>query len=295
MKKHLAYIAIFCFLVINSAAHAQSWPSGLSLVGLKNENWQLFVVAKGQSNLRGISTVSEPRTPTFHLEIGRIAYIAADGSLYEHGIDKINNKALLKAGRKQAYTQPAYDPTGKSLFVVELKEGASVDTDILMLNKTTQTSKSVIIQRSAQFEPFMPTKNELYYSNVLCTVGCGKIIQEIWHMNIVSGEAQQLTLLNSIARQPFISPDSDWLYFSSNKKGYYHIWRMNLTSNKYEQLTQGGVTDISPVMDKNNNLYFIRRSPEAVQLMRMNNQGEIKPMILPKGMTDIRDLEMSYQ
>jgi len=293
MKKHVAYIAVFCFFIINSTAHAKPWTPGLSLVGLKNENWQLFVVAKGQSNLRDISTISEPRTPAFHLEAGRVAYIAADGSLHEHGIDKINDDVLLKAGRKHAYTQPAYDPAGKNLFVVELKEGASVDTDILMLNRTTQNSKPVIIQRSAQFEPFMPTKNELYYSNVLCAVGCGKIIQEIWHMNVVSGEAQQLTMLNSIARQPFISLGSDWLYFSSNKAGHYHIWRMNLTSNKYEQLTQGYVTDISPVLDKNNNLYFIRRSPQSVQLMRMNTKGEVKPMILPEGVTDIRDLEMS--
>lgn len=294
MKKYSMYAVIFYFFIISNAAHAQSWPQGLSLVGLKNENWQLFVVAKGQSNLLDISTVSEPRTPAFHLETGKVAYIAADGSLREYGIDKASNKVLLKAGRKHAYTQPAYDPVGKNLFVVELKEGTSVDTDILMLDRTKKNRKPIVIQRSAQFEPFMPTKNELYYSNVLCTVGCGKIIQEIWHMNIVSGEAKQLTMVNSIARQPFVPPGSDWLYFSSNKEGHYHIWRMNMTNNKYEQLTQGYVTDISPVMDKNNNLYFIRRSPQAVQLMHMDAKGELKPMTLPKGVTDIRDLEMNY-
>ena len=113
-------------------------------------------------------------------------------------------------------------------------------------------------------------------------------------MNVVSGEAEQLTLLNSISKQPFILAKDEWLYFTSNKSGNYHIWRYNLKNKKYEELTEGNVTDSNPVLDKKKNLYFIRRSPQAVQLMRRSPKGELTVMKLPEGVTDLRDLRMSH-
>jgi Tol biopolymer transport system component len=280
------------FMLAGHLAYAENLPQGMSFVGLSNTDWEIYGITKEELNPRVIATMSEPRTPSYHFTNGKVSYISADGSLREQGIDQVNNIALLKSDSRHAYTQPAYSPDGNRLYVVELKEGSSVDTDILVFDETRKNPKRIVKQRSAQFDPFAPTNSDLYYSNVICTVGCGKIIQEIWHMNIVSGEAKQLTLLNSIARQPFVLPDSDWLYFSSNKKGNYHIWRMNMTSNEYEQLTDGYVTDISPVLDKDSNLYFIRRSPHAVQLMLMRPNGELNNLPLPAGVTDLRDLEM---
>lgn len=288
-----SFFAVYLYLVC-CQAYAEEWPQGMSVVWLKDGTWKLCVVEKGKEVLGEVATESEPRTPIFNIEGGKIAYVAADGDLYEQDTEVSNNNNILKADSEHAYTQPAYDPSGEHLYIVELKEGASVDTDILVLDKTRRKNKPVVIQRSAQFEPNLPQENELFYSNVLCTMGCAKIIQEIWHMNILSGEAEQVTLMNSISRQPFLSFDGKWLYFSSNKKGNFHIWRMNLASNNYEQITDGVVTDVNPVLDKSNYLYFIRRSPQAIRLMRMSPSGELRPMVLPEGITDLRDLGMSY-
>jgi len=291
-KKFLSTLVTLLILQASFYANAAQWPEGSSFVGLKDGEWQLYVVAKGRDEPEYIETSSEPRTPSFHPHTGKIAYIAADGKLRELSIDGNQDRVLLRPTKKQAYTQPAYDSPGKYLYVVALKEGASVDTNILRLDPSRKKVKPVVVQRSAQFEPLATASNHLFYSNVLCTIGCGKIIQEIWRMDLVSGDAKQLTMINSIARQPTLSPTGDWLYFSSNKSGYFHIWRLHLAEQNYEEITQGNVTDINPALDKEGNLYFIRRSPQGTKLLQLNTEGLLTIMKLPEGISDLRDLEI---
>lgn len=223
MKK----IVIYCLFFIVSFPvylYALDLKQELYFVGLKDSNWYLFTIKQGyNSNIYKTNAHLEPRTPTLNSTIGKLTYIASDGSLRQQDIGSAaqNSKILLKNNAQKAYTQPAYDPSGKKLYVVALKEGASKDTDILQIDLATKKVKPVVIQRSAQFEPMLPNDDTLVYSNVICTVGCGKIIQEIWMMTLVSGEARQLTLLNSISRQDFLSPKGDWLYFPSNKQVIY--------------------------------------------------------------------------
>jgi hypothetical protein len=288
----LAIYVMFAALCVPTTVLAEQWPVGMSLVGLKAGSWQVFVVPEESHELTPVPTELEARTKGFDLASEKLAYIGADGSLREQHIAEDTGRVLLKASAEGAYTQPTYSAGGDQLYVVLLKQGASVDTDILTLSAASRSPASLVIQRSAQFEPVVHG-NMLFYSNVLCTVGCGKIIQEIWRMNLGSGEAEQITLQNSIARQPAVSADGQWLYFSSNRDGYFHIWRINLSDGKYERLTGGVVTDVSPAVDDAGNLYFIRRSPEDVQLMKRNASGALQSLALPAGVVDLRDLEIS--
>lgn len=292
MKNNTVLLFTFImWLALSSSLSAEGLSNRIYVVGLNNTNWQLYTAKEGDK-FKSVETHFEPRTPALHSATNKVTYIASDGSLRQQNIgsEAQTSEVLLIVNAQKAYTQPAYDPSGKKLYVVALKEGASVDTDILQVDLSTKKIKPVVIQRSAQFEPMLPDDNTLIYSNVICTVGCGKIIQEIWMMNLVSGEARQLTLLNSISRQAFLSPKRDWLYFSSNKQGNFHIWRFHMETNKYEQLTQGQVTDINPVVDQAGNLYFIRRSPQGVVLKQLDTQGELKTLSVPEGVTDLRDL-----
>lgn len=266
----------------------------MSFAGLSKGVWNLYVVRAKAAGPDMVGTVSEPKTPTLALQAGRAAYIAADGGLHEVMLSDATDTLLLAPTKRDAYTQPAYTPDGESLFVVVLKQGASVDTDILAVKRDhVRQRRYVTTQRSAQFEPYLAGEDQLYYSSVHCTVGCGKIIQEIWRKHLVTGEAGQVTLLNAVSREPVVSADGVWLYFSSNAAGNYHIWRQSQTSGAYEQLTQGYVTDVTPALDAQGQLYFIRRSPEGVQLMRYRPGDAPLPLPLPGGMEDIRDLEIS--
>jgi hypothetical protein len=282
--------ALFVLLLfVVSAQGTETWPQGLSFVGLSAERWQLYVVLPSALKPQIVETVLEPRTPTYAVQTGKIAYLGADGSLRVILLETGEDRIVLKPDAQRTLAQPAYDAAGKRLFVVALKEGASVDTDILVLSE--DKPKSVVTQRSAQFEPYFHAPRTLYYSNILCTIGCGKIIQEIWRKDLVSGEAEQITLLNAIARQPIISREGQWLYFSSNKAGNFHIWRMSLETGRYERLTEGRVTDINPAFDRQGNLYFIRHTPTGTTLMQRRTDGTLQT--LPKLFENVRDLEIS--
>ena len=273
------------------AAMAQNWPSNMSLVGYIDDHWQLYVIQPGSAMLQAIPTDSEPRTPTYNPAVGKIAYVGANGSLHEINLKQNSERILLQPEPKQAFTQPVYDDEGKNLFVVVLKDGTSIDTDIIILRGERQ--QLLVKQHSAQFEPYFQPPHTLYYSNVLCTVGCGKIIQETWRINLLTEDAEQLTLMNAIVRQPMLSMDGNYLYFSSNKAGNFHIWRLHLKDNIYQQLTKGRVSDSSPAMDSAGQLYFIRQSPKGTSLMQYDSAGILHTLALPEGIVDIRDLRIN--
>lgn len=271
------------------SGQAQSYPDGLSFVGLSHDQWSIYATQSGQ--LKTLPSVSEPRTPSFHTKSQRYAYIASDASVHEVGLQGLSDTVVKKAEAGHAFTQPAYDEDGKRLFVVSLKEGASVDTDILV--RENGRWYIAVNQRSAQFEPFFHSPAKLYYANVHCTEDCGRIIQEIWRKDLVSGIAEQVTLTNAIARQPVVSKDGKDLYFSSNKAGYYHIWQLSLANQTYRQLTDGAVTDESPALDGDGHLYFIRHSDNRpVTIMQWQDGGEPIALALPAEITDLRDLEI---
>ena len=83
----------------------------------------------------------------------------------------------------------------------------------------------------------------------------------------------------------------DWLYFSSNAAGNYHIYRQSLADKHLKQLTQGAVTDMSPAIDRDK-LYFVRHDAQGARLMCRDSSGSLSAMKLPRGIKDIRDLEI---
>ena len=291
----LGHLVTIGLIVLGSTlAHgADDWPTGLSFVGLKAGHWQLYIVAPDAKEPQPVATAQEPRTPTYNPHTGKVAYIGSDASLREITLATATEQIVLNAAAKQSYTQPAYDTDGKRLFVVALREGASVATDILVLDETCQQRKAVVTQPLAQFEPRFQAPNTLYYASVSCNTGCGRIIQEIWRMDLSSGEAEQLTLVNAIARQPVLATADQWLYFASNQAGNFHLWRLNLDSGQYEPLTSGRVTDSNPAFDRDQRLYFLRHTPAGVQLLRRENNGTLQALTLPEPFDDLRDLEIN--
>jgi hypothetical protein len=157
----------------------------------------------------------------------------------------------------------------------------------------TRSGEDRLLLRSAQFEPHVSADGHaLLYSHVVCAMDCGRIIQEIWQRDLRTGEAEQLTLLNGIARQPFQAPDGA-IYFSSNRAGNYHIWRLARKGAAPEQLSEGFLTDEAPVVDRAGSVFFIRRQREGVVLMRHSNAGGLEAVTLPRELKDLRELRIS--
>lgn len=289
MQLKLKTIVFFIATTFVFSAYGQPYASGLSFVGLSNGQWSIYSMEANQ--FKKLPATSEPRTPTFDNSLQRYAYIGSDAALHEVTRQTKADVIVKPSGKGQAYTQPAYDDTGKRLFLVSLKEGASVDTDILV--RENGHWKIAINQRSAQFEPYFQAPNMLYYGNVHCTEDCGRIIQEIWRKDLVSGIAEQVTLTNAIARQPVLSRDGKVLYFSSNKSGYYHIWQLTLATQSYRQLTSGAVTDESPAVAADGTLYFIRHADQqSAEILQWQEGAEPVRLPLPEDIVELRDLEI---
>lgn len=284
-------VMLFGLCLGAAAAAAEPVPDGTLFIGQKQGAWRIYVVAGGQA--RPVPTAVEPRTASYSPKQGTVAYIGADGNLHEVSVEGSKDRVLLSSTKARAFTQPAYSREGDQLFVVEMKDGASADTEIVALAKGKEQPRPVTRQPAAQFEPRALRDGSLVYSSVSCVVGCGRIIQEVWRKHLGSDEAEQITLTNAIARQPVASPDSKWIYFSSNRAGNYHIWRTAGAGSAPEQLTRGDVADINPALDREGSLYFLRHDARGTKLMRIERSGQERALSMPAGVEDLRNLEIN--
>lgn len=265
---------------------AQAYPPQLLFVGLSSGQWKLFVGAGSQ--LVTVDTSSEPRTPAFAFEHKRVAYISAAGELRELDLSQKRDTLLMAPSADAAYTQPVYRPGTVDLYLVALKQGTSVDTDIVHFDRATAKMQPVLRQRSAQFEPtFSSDGQQLIYSHVACASECANIIQEVWGMRLSSGTVEQLTLLNAISRQPALAA-SGTLTFSSNQAGHFQLWQRS-KPGKLTQLTQSQAVDEAPVTGEAGEIYFIRREASGGRLMLRAPGGQLRALELPD-ISDIRDL-----
>jgi len=277
--------------LLAETSNCNELPQGLVFVGLIDSVWETFVVDRPDGIANKINIDAEVRTPVLSESRDTLFYINEEGIVKSTLLKNMKDTVLLKPSLEASYAQPEYDDKNNLLYVVQLKQGKSVDTDIIRLDLSSGEIKPIVIQRSAQFEPFLSAE-WLYYSNVHCVVGCGRIIQEIWRFHTVSGIAEQLTLLGNITRQPAVDENAEWLYFSSNVSGNYHIFRQSLENKKLEQLTKGSVTDMSPAIS-NDTLFFIRHDAQGSHLMCRETNGDLVAMKILKGVTALRDLEIN--
>lgn len=266
-------------------------PAGLALVARGDDGWRL-VANDPDGRLLRLPTLSEPRTPAFSAARGVVAYVAANGEVRELDLASRADRLLLRPDAEVAFTQPAYSPDGARLYLVALRKGNSVDTDLVVVDAAAPAAPpETLEQRSAQFEPHASADGRrLAYSSVSCTMECGRIIQEIWFRDLVTGEATQATLLNAVSRQPSLAADGT-LYFASNAAGHYHIYRQAGPGEAPRALTRGEVTDESPVV-LDGVLHFIRRQRDGVHLMRWTGSGA-EPVPLPKEFLDLKDLRLA--
>jgi len=275
----------------NASADAPSSliPKDLLLVGLQQGEWRLFV-GDGERGLTHVHTESEPRTPAYSVERNRIAYISDRGAIREIALVTGKDTILLEPKPTQAYTQLSYRPGTDELYVVVLRQGSSVDTDLARIDPSKRAATTVSRQRSAQFEPtFTADGKHLIYSSVSCASECPKIIQELWSMDVVSATPQQLTMLNSISRQA-VTDAKGRIIFSSNRDGHYQLWRLDGGDAQPQRLTSEPVVDESPAVSASGEVFFIRRTATGTRLMRLEDSGKVSSVQIDPAITDIRDL-----
>jgi len=276
---------LFTLIALGSILFAKIPP--LSFIALEEGNWHV-VVCDETSTCHTIKTEQEPRTYDYDFTTGNLVYIASDKNV--HFIVDNNETVLLKSA-KNAYTEPYFIENGQKIMLVELIDGNSKKTKIITIDIKYKKMKILHAQYSTALEPYSNNNKDLYYANVSCTEECNKIIQEIWHKNLITKEAEQVTLLNVLSHQPRANKENSKVYFSSLKGGNYHIWEYNFKNHTSKQLTSGEVTDGFP-SPRQEGVYFLRRIKNHTALMYLSEEGNLTKLSLEQTYTKIRNLKV---
>lgn len=263
-----------------------------AFIGLTDEGWKIVLYNKEEDSFTTIETAQEPHTFDYDFQSNRLVYIGADKVM--RMVVNNNEEMLLRPGR-DGYTQPRFIPQKDTIVLVKLVGGSSAETEIISFDPSTKEKKSLIAQRAAVLEPDPINDKELYYSLVSCVDDCGRILQEIWHKNTRAQQSRQLTLLNATSHQPNGDTARQWVYFSSDKKGNYHIWRLSLATGDYEKLTEGKVTDSHPQITESGLLYFLRSTNGNYSLLKRESNGNLTEVPLPDKYKKIRELRIGYE
>jgi Tol biopolymer transport system component len=101
-----------------------------------------------------------------------------------------------------------------------------------------------IIQQTGiqDFPDVSPDGSRLAYTSWLTVMpyrGRVRVVQQLWTLNLVRGEAGQLLLSNASDIHPRWSPDGKRLAFSSNRTGRYEIFTVGADGIGLQQVTGG--------------------------------------------------------
>ena len=285
----------FFFYLFFNTIQATENRTQLYFIGLQNDQWSVFTRAidEDAAVFKNVTTLSEPREVYYQARTKTLVYLDAAAQLRHFSLSNGKDRLILHAEGKDSYAQPVMGYASDKIYLVKMPFGKSNQADIVAWQDGQV--RPVVRQLASQFEPFLYQDKWLYFGHVHCTVDCGRIIQEIWRKNLVSGESEQLTMLGHVARQPVVDQQGQWLYFSSNRSGHYHIWRQSLSDAHYEQLTDGSVIDTDPALDDVGHLYFIRRQADGNQLMWLDlSSGTLVQLPLPEDVKEIRNLRINH-
>lgn len=280
----------FLFICLTSTylqATCNNLPDDSIFVGLNQEQWQLYHMS--DNRLRLVETNTEPRYPAISSSGRFLAYIDQSGQVIQ--LDLKNKKSTILLNTNQnAYIQPEYSQDEKSLYLVELVNGISQNTNIVKYHLKDKKITRFIDQPGSQFQPRL-INDWLYYINVACVNDCGRIIEELWRRHVISRSAEQVTHLNHMSRSPVIYDDK--LTFLSNRTGLYQIFTQTTKplATHYDQLLDDEASyDFLNV--NNDYLYAIRRQKNQEALVCIHN-NKVSLIELPASIQRMRNLDIA--
>jgi len=274
---------VIFYIFITIPIFAQKF--NISFIAYIDNSWKI-VVCDDNFKCTTKSTLQEPRTYDYNFNDNSLIYIGSDKNLR---FVKDNNETVLIKVDKNAYTQPSFIDNN-NIILVELINRNSKKTRIIKLNLSSKKITFLHTQNATSLDPYL-NKDKLYYANVSCVEGCGKIIQEIWNKDLITNISNQLTLKNSISYQPVATLDNKFIYFSSMDRDGYHIWRYSNKLKDIKQITFGDVIDQFPAIYKGN-IMFIREIKDSYKLLYYKD-GKLIKIPLPKKYQKIRNLKVS--
>jgi len=150
--------------------------------------------------------------------------------LFLFDIETSKSTRLTNSARVES---PTFSPDGKSILAIQYKAG----TQNLVILDADDTSKITQLTEYKDAETLFtpvwhPNGNSIYFA-----------FADYWGRNILSVDISTKQITSILKddfidyRDPFISPDGEFLYFSSDKDGVFNIYRKKLLGDAIEKMT----------------------------------------------------------
>lgn len=202
-------------------------PDGKSLIYVSRAsgNWDIYskrIGAKKSDNLTE-NCLEEDTQPAYSFDGKRIAFRSSreGGGIFIMTETGESPKKLINFGYN-----PAWSPDGKEIAVTENSVISNNRTrnksKMWIVNATTGESR-VLTEGDAVQASWSPHNKRLAYWGI--TQGTQR---DIWTISTSGGEARPVTSDTDTDINPVWSPDGRYLYFVSNRKGTYSLWRIEI-------------------------------------------------------------------
>lgn len=278
-------------LIVNFYTLFGSTIPEMAFLSYSGDAWQVTLIQSDGSS-KDIKLKEEPRSFDYNFKTDAILYVGSAGKLYLYSNG--SQRELDLPYEKNSYIQPSFSCGTNEAYAVELIDNNSKSTRIVLIDLKNDTIERVVSQNSSQFEPSEIDARRLLFTSLTCNVGCGKLIQELWKKDRVSGISEQVTLLNSFSNNPSVHFNGESVFFSSNKNDSYHIWAKNLNSDKRSvELTKGDFSDTSPAAITKDSFLYIHQDGANYSIMHGDIKGNSYKIELAMQYKQIRQLKVN--
>jgi Tol biopolymer transport system component len=118
-----------------------------------------------------------------------------------------------------------------------------------------------------------------------------QVIQQLWVMNLETGNAGQLLLSNAQDIQPNWSPSGDEIAFASNRSGQFEIWTMDADGSNVRQITKGDGAKTWPDWSPDGqSIMFTNTEGGRYSVWIIDKDGENLRPFKPFGANDLRQI-----
>ena len=248
------------FIVMGHFANASESSSDalIAYLRLTEGYWQVWVTdAEGKQHRQITSDLVDKARVSWNPEHTQLLCNANDGSLQiiELGSSKVRKIELDSLSVFDAQ----WSPSGKQLAYSATTSLQADNAEIWIADIDGQSKQKITNSLAVALTPAWNPKN----NSVLYAAGKPGKNQELWEVNPVTGQSEQLTVSHSSALDPSVNPQGDIVY-SSDVTGRFNLWLMD-AARKTEQLTKSTAFDAQPSW-----------SPDSTQIVFYRLEGNIR-------------------
>ena len=282
----IGFVSILFLFWIDAKAETLAYLTYREHIG-----WQIRICETTQ-RCQTIPTRLEPWSFDYDPVTRSLLYTSGDGKVraVENGKERI-----AIASDRDAFTQPRFLNNSKEAIVVRLLEKNSKKTKIEKFSLKKPAHREILVsQSSTALDPWIDRTGRLFFANVSCANGCGRIIQEIW-LRDLSGMTSQITLENRLAHQPSFDSDTERLYYSAKTSDGYTIYRIDLAKRECRGQAvspKKGAIDTWPSPDGRGGVYFLRSLEGRTVLLHIDANGSVEEVPLPPSDKKIRNIKV---